>query len=105
MTEQPYLRLTDTGPGSRSEIVAYVRQVIGQRTTPNDDTSAERLAEGIVTSILHRLGAGYSVSAGSDRVQVLEERLAALDERVRELEQESRSAWEYKMEMRDRGDG
>jgi len=59
------LRLTTEGPGSRDAIVEYVQSVIEQRTTPNDDTSAERLARNIVTSVLSRLGAGYSVAAGS----------------------------------------
>lgn len=58
------LRLTATGPGSRPEIVDYVRTVIEQRTTPNDDTTAERLARAITTSVLSRLGAGYSEAAG-----------------------------------------
>jgi hypothetical protein len=57
------LTLTEDGPGSRAEIADYVRTVIEQRTTPNDDTTAERLAQNITTSILHRLGAGYSVAA------------------------------------------
>jgi hypothetical protein len=58
------LRLADTGPGSRAAIVEYVREVIEQRTTVNDDTTAERLAGGIVTSILSRLGAGYTIATG-----------------------------------------
>lgn len=52
------LRLTARGPGSRAEIAAYVKAAIEQNTTPNDDASSERLAEGITTSVLHRLGAG-----------------------------------------------
>src|ERR1700749_172453 len=48
------LALTECGPGSGAEIAAYVREVIEQRTMPNDDTTAERLAEAITTSILHR---------------------------------------------------
>jgi hypothetical protein len=64
-TDSPVtLRLADSGPGSRAEIVDYVREVIEQRTTLNDDNSAERLARGIVTSILSRLGAGYTLAAG-----------------------------------------
>jgi hypothetical protein len=59
------LRLTREGRASRTEIVAYVRAVIGERTTVNDDTTAERLAQGITTSILSRLGAGYSIATGS----------------------------------------
>lgn len=98
------LRLTPTGPGSRAEIIEYVRQVIEQRTTPNDDTTAERLAKAIVTSVLGRLGAGYSATAGPDRVQALEERVAALDERVRELESEAGLRREYEAEMRERGE-
>lgn len=59
------LRLTATGRASRSDIVDYVRAVIEKRTTVNDDTTADRLAQGIVTSILHRLGAGYSIATGA----------------------------------------
>jgi len=62
--EEAPLKLTATGPGSRAEIAAYIQQVIEERTTPNDDTSAERLAHGITTSVLHRLGAGYTVAVG-----------------------------------------
>lgn len=58
------LRLTATGQGSRGQLVAYVRDVIERRTTPSDDTSADRLAESIVTSVLHRLGAGYAIASG-----------------------------------------
>lgn len=64
MTEPIPLHLTASGPGSRAEIAAYIKTVIEQRTTPNADTSAERLAESITTSVLHRLGAGYSVATG-----------------------------------------
>jgi hypothetical protein len=63
MSNDVPLTLTEEGPGSRDAIVDYVRTVIEQRTTVNDDTTAERLAQGITTSILHRLGAGYSVAA------------------------------------------
>jgi antitoxin (DNA-binding transcriptional repressor) of toxin-antitoxin stability system len=56
------LRLASSGPGTRQAIEEYVRTVIEQRTTPNDDTSAERLARSITTSILHRLGADYTTS-------------------------------------------
>lgn len=65
------LRLTADGPGSRSQIVAYIQSVIGQRTTPNDDTSAERLARAITTSVLHRLGAGYSIASGAATVALV----------------------------------
>lgn len=57
------LQLATAGPGSRAEIVAYVLRVLATRTTVNPDTTPERLAAGIVTSILHRLGAGYTVAA------------------------------------------
>jgi hypothetical protein len=56
------LALTENGPGSRASIAEYVRTVIEQRTVPNDDTTAERLAQGITTSILHRLGSGYTAA-------------------------------------------
>lgn len=59
------LRLTATGRASRVDIVDYVRSVIEERTMVNDDTTAERLAQGITTSILSRLGAGYSIAVGS----------------------------------------
>jgi prevent-host-death family protein len=59
------LRLTEEGPGSRASIEEYVQEVIAERTVPNDDTTVERLARNITTSILHRLGAGYSVATGS----------------------------------------
>jgi hypothetical protein len=65
------LRLTATGPRSRPQIVEYVRTVIEQRTTPTDDTTVERLAQGLVTSILHRLGAGYSIAVGSATVALV----------------------------------
>jgi hypothetical protein len=58
------LRLTAAGPGSRAEIAEYIRETIERRTTPNEDTSAERLALGITTAVLYRLGAGYSVATG-----------------------------------------
>lgn len=45
-------------------MIEYVQRVLEQRTTVNDDTSAERLAGGIVTSILSRLDFGFSQSAG-----------------------------------------
>jgi hypothetical protein len=35
------LRLTRTGPGSRADMIEYVRTVIEQRTAVNDDTSAD----------------------------------------------------------------
>jgi hypothetical protein len=57
------LMLTEDGVGSRQAIVEYVHTVIEQRTTVNDDTTAERLAQAITTSVLHRLGAGDSVAA------------------------------------------
>ncbi|TMR14071.1 hypothetical protein ETD86_29435 [Nonomuraea turkmeniaca] len=53
-----WLLLSESGPGSRAGIEEYVRDVIGQRTTPDDDITADRLARGLVYSILHRLG-GY----------------------------------------------
>jgi hypothetical protein len=59
------LRLTASGPGSRTELVRYVATVLQQRTTPGEDTSARRLAEAVVTSILHRLGAGLTAAAAS----------------------------------------
>lgn len=48
MTDSVPLRLTHVGPGSRAAIVEYVREVIEQRTV-NKDTTADRLARGIVT--------------------------------------------------------
>ena len=95
MTE---LHLADSGSGSRAEIVAYVREVLKQRTTPNDDTYIDTLVEAIVTSVLHRLGAGYSAAAGHPRIHMAV--LAALDERMREVEPESR----YEMKVGDRGE-
>lgn len=65
------LRLTATGPGSRTDILEYVRTVIEQRTTVNEDTTAERLARSLVTSILHRLGAGYSIAVGTAMVALV----------------------------------
>ncbi len=41
---------------ARQGIEEYVRVVISQRTTPNDDTTADRLAKAITTSVLARLG-------------------------------------------------
>lgn len=61
------LRLMAAGPGSRPEIAAYIRTVIEQNTTPNPDTTAERLASSVATSVLSRLGAGYSISCGKDQ--------------------------------------
>lgn len=58
------LRLAPTGPGSRPAIIDYVRSVIEQRTTPDPDTNADRLARAITTSVLHRLGAGYPAAVG-----------------------------------------
>jgi acetyl-CoA carboxylase alpha subunit len=58
------LRLQAAGPGSRPDIVDYVRSVIEQRTAVNGDTTADRVARALVTSILHRLGAGHSVACG-----------------------------------------
>lgn len=50
------LLLDDYGPGSRESIQEYIETVLIQRTTVNDDTSAERLAHNMTISILHRLG-------------------------------------------------
>lgn len=94
------LRLSPRGPGSREEILRYVQSVIEQRTSPNDDTSAERLANGIVTSVLHRLGSGYPVAVGPGEEVVT--RLEALEQRVRELEQAADRQADYEREMRDR---
>ncbi|MEV1003426.1 hypothetical protein [Nonomuraea sp. NPDC050202] len=58
------LLLTHDGPGSRAEMIEYVRTVLEQRTTVNDDTTAEKMARAIVTSILYRLSAGWTASAG-----------------------------------------
>lgn len=55
------LRLTSSGPGSRKEITDYVRTVLEQRTTVDSDTSADQLADGIIMSVLVRLGATYSI--------------------------------------------
>lgn len=65
------LRLTAAGPGSRAEIIQYVTDVLEQRTTPKDDTGAERLARGITTAILSRLGAGYSIASGEATVTLV----------------------------------
>ncbi|MEU4234891.1 DUF6221 family protein [Nonomuraea sp. NPDC026600] len=67
-----WLLLSDTGPGSRGDLEEYVRAVIGQRTTPNSDITVDRLAHGLVYSILHRLG-GYPVWEDSRGAAVLEE--------------------------------
>ncbi len=63
------LILDDEGPGSHAQIVDYIRRVIDERTTVNDDTTAERLARGITTSVLSRLGFGYSEATGSRHVR------------------------------------
>lgn len=94
------LRLSLEGPGSREEILKYVQSVIEQRTTPHDDTSAERLANGIVTSVLHRLGAGYPLAVGAFHGVL--GRLEALEQRVRELEQAADRQADYEREMRER---
>ncbi len=47
--------LADRDPGSPQAIAEYIRTVIEQRTKPNDDTTAERLAAAIAKSIFHRL--------------------------------------------------
>lgn len=44
------------GPGSRREIEEYVQTVLEQRTEIHDDTTSNRLARCITTSILARLG-------------------------------------------------
>jgi hypothetical protein len=66
------LHLTSTGPGSRADIIDYVRTVLAENTLIGADTTAERLARGIVTSILSRLGAGYSVATGDWTRKALE---------------------------------
>lgn len=65
------LRLQATGPGSRDEILEYIRRVIEQRTTPNHDTTAERLARGITTAVLSRLGAGFPIATGRAKVALV----------------------------------
>jgi hypothetical protein len=50
------LTLDESGPGSRVDIEEYVRTVLVQRTDVHEDTTADRLARNITTSILHRLG-------------------------------------------------
>ena len=65
------LLLTREGAGSRAEIEAYVASVIRERTTPNEGTSAERLAYAITTSVLHRLGASFSVATGNPEAEAL----------------------------------
>lgn len=76
------LRLTATGSGSRPDIVEYIKTVLDERTDVHSDTSSERLARGLVTSILHRLGAGHSIAVGSATVALVptKEALAHLSE-------------------------
>lgn len=57
------LRLTATGPGSRREILDYVRSVIESQQA-NPENPPERVARNLVTSILARLGADYRVAVG-----------------------------------------
>ena len=59
------LRLHPAGPGSRPDILGYVETVLRQRTAVNPDTTVERIAAALVTSILSRLGAGWSIATGS----------------------------------------
>jgi hypothetical protein len=66
------LRLTRAGPGSRPAIVEYVRNVLTARTAVNDDTTADRLARALTTSILSRLGAGYSIASGQAWIALVE---------------------------------
>lgn len=58
------LLLTHDGVGSRAAIEDHIAAVLRERTVPNPDTSAEKLARGITTSVLHRLGASYTVATG-----------------------------------------
>lgn len=53
---QLVIYLPHEGTASRIDLEEYVTRVIEQHTTPNEDTTAERLARGLVHSILHRLG-------------------------------------------------
>jgi hypothetical protein len=66
------LRLTRTGPGSRAAMVDYVQRVLTERTTPNADTTADRLARALTTAILSRLGAGYSIATGQAWITLVE---------------------------------
>lgn len=56
------LLLTGTGPGSRPEILDYLKTVIEQNTTTNADITPERLAHAMLTSVLHRLGSGFTAA-------------------------------------------
>lgn len=58
------LALAPDGPGSRDALVAYVRTVLRDNTTV-DATTADRLARNMITSVLHRLGAGFSIAVGA----------------------------------------
>lgn len=69
------LRLEDKGPGSKDAITDYVHATIEQHAMPKAEASLEQLAEIITTTVLNRLGAGYTPPgneahhrAGNDRV-------------------------------------
>lgn len=49
----------DSGPGSRDEIVRYVKDVLDERTDVHEDTTSDRLARAITTSVLARLGCWF----------------------------------------------
>jgi hypothetical protein len=67
------LRLEATGPGSRDEIGCYVRTAIEQHTTPKPGcVGVEQLAEIITTTVLNKLGAGYTLLRSDTDADVTE---------------------------------
>ena len=67
------LRLEAAGPGSRDETSCYVRTAIEQHTTPKPGcVGVEQLAEIITTTVLNKLGTGYTLLRSGTNADVAE---------------------------------
>jgi hypothetical protein len=72
------LTLPLTGPGSRAQIAAYVREAIEHANPGN----AARLAENITTSVLSRLGASHLTASFGAEAEILGRLLVLRDQLV-----------------------
>jgi hypothetical protein len=59
-----YIAKSGKSPDSYESLVKYVQTVLEQRTYVPDDTTENKLARGIVLSILHRLDIDWPGSYG-----------------------------------------
>lgn len=64
----------DVTAGTVDEMVDYITNVICQRTTPNPDTNAARLAKGIASSVINRLRKTSTLTVRADEIEAAYER-------------------------------